>query len=56
MNQIRVSNGKAQHNWCDRWSGNKGIAEANPMVKSKTEELQVAFFNGLGYETWENVW
>jgi len=26
------------------------------MVKSKTEELQVAFFNGLGYETWENVW
>jgi len=25
-------------------------------VKSKNEELQTTFFNGLGYETWENVW
>jgi formylglycine-generating enzyme required for sulfatase activity len=29
---------------CDRWSRNK------------TDNLQYAFFNGVGYESWENVW
>jgi iron(II)-dependent oxidoreductase len=31
-------------NVCDRWN------------KDKTDNLQYAFFNGVGYETWENVW
>jgi formylglycine-generating enzyme required for sulfatase activity len=31
-------------NVCDRWN------------KDKTDNLQVAFFNGAGYETWENIW
>jgi formylglycine-generating enzyme required for sulfatase activity len=31
-------------NVCDRWA------------KDKTDDLQAAFFNGVGFETWENVW
>ena len=31
-------------NVCSRWMVNK------------TDDLQAAFFNGVGYETWENVW
>jgi len=31
-------------NVCDRWN------------HSKTDNLQYAFFNGVGYETWENIW
>ncbi|HVW63315.1 MAG TPA: SUMF1/EgtB/PvdO family nonheme iron enzyme [Puia sp.] len=29
---------------CNRW------------VKDRTDDLQYAFFNGTGYNTWENVW
>jgi hypothetical protein len=36
-----ISNGKAMHNWCDRWSGDKGADEMNPHTASKTAELQV---------------
>jgi len=31
-------------NVCDRWNRNK------------TDNLQYAFFNGVGYESWENIW
>jgi formylglycine-generating enzyme required for sulfatase activity len=31
-------------NVCNRWA------------RDKTEDLQFAFFNGVGYESWENVW
>jgi len=31
-------------NVCERWA------------KNRTDGLQAAFFNGVGYETWENVW
>ena len=31
-------------NVCDRWA------------KTKTDNLQYAFFNGVGYESWENIW
>jgi iron(II)-dependent oxidoreductase len=31
-------------NVCDRWN------------RRKTDNLQFAFFNGVGYESWENIW
>ena len=31
-------------NVCDRWDSDK------------TDNLQSAFFNGVGYESWENIW
>ena len=31
-------------NVCDRWN------------RSKVDNLQFAFFNGVGYESWENIW
>ena len=31
-------------NVCDRWN------------HSKVDNLQFAFFNGVGYESWENIW
>jgi len=31
-------------NVCDRWN------------RSKVDNLQYAFFNGVGYESWENIW
>ena len=31
-------------NVCDRWD------------RDKTDDLQYAFFNGVGYESWENIW
>lgn len=31
-------------NVCDRWN------------KDKNDNLQAAFFNGVGYESWENIW
>jgi formylglycine-generating enzyme required for sulfatase activity len=31
-------------NVCDRWN------------RDKTDNLQFAFFNGVGYESWENIW
>jgi formylglycine-generating enzyme required for sulfatase activity len=29
---------------CNRWA------------RDKTDDLQAAFFNGIGYESWENIW
>ena len=29
---------------CERWA------------MDRTDGIQYAFFNGMGYETWENVW
>eukprot|EP01084_Bolivina_argentea_P290193 498408_1 len=31
-------------NVCARWA------------KNRTDDIQMAFFNGVGYESWENVW
>jgi len=31
-------------NVCNRWA------------RDKTDDLQYAFFNGVGYESWENIW
>eukprot|EP00930_Biecheleria_cincta_P043152 TRINITY_DN29669_c0_g1_i1.p1 TRINITY_DN29669_c0_g1~~TRINITY_DN29669_c0_g1_i1.p1 ORF type:complete len:927 (+),score=116.79 TRINITY_DN29669_c0_g1_i1:22-2781(+) len=39
-----LTSGKFMTNVCDRWN------------KRKVDNLQMAYFNGDGYETWENVW
>eukprot|EP00939_MAST-03C_sp_MAST-3C-sp1_P000739 g739.t1 len=39
-----LTSGKFMTNVCNRWA------------KSKTDDLQTAWFNGIGYESWENVW
>lgn len=39
-----LTRGKFLTHACDRWSTNK------------TDNLQAAWFNGDGYESWENVW
>ena len=45
---------------CDRWSGSpvgKLMALHDGRAwQQKNSEIQVAFFNALGYESWENVW
>mmetsp|Transcript_38058 Transcript_38058/g.89062 ORF Transcript_38058/g.89062 Transcript_38058/m.89062 type:complete len:747 (-) Transcript_38058:149-2389(-) len=38
------SSGKFMTNVCNRWA------------KRKVDDVQSAFFNGDGYETWENIW
>jgi hypothetical protein len=39
-----LTRGKFMTNICNRWA------------KDKTDDLQHAWFNGAGYESWENVW
>ena len=39
-----LTRGKFMTNVCDRWA------------TRKTDNLQSAWFNGAGYESWENVW
>jgi gamma-glutamyl hercynylcysteine S-oxide synthase len=39
-----LTSGKFMTNICNRWA------------TDKTNDLQSAWFNGAGYETWENVW
>jgi len=39
-----ITHGKFMTNVCDRWAFHK------------TDNLQMAWFNGDGYESWENVW
>ena len=46
-----LSSGKAVTQWCDRWSGNQKATA----LEGKIPELQINWFNGLGYETWESA-
>jgi formylglycine-generating enzyme required for sulfatase activity len=45
-----VTEGKFLTNVCDRW------AKDDAPNYRKTQNLQAAWFNGDGYESWENVW
>jgi hypothetical protein len=55
-----ISEGKAMTNLCDRWFGSdthfspsSNTGGQNP---DRVKSIQYVYFNGLGYETWENVW
>lgn len=50
-----ISDGKAMSHWSDRYSGSPVSADETGGT-SKIPELQVAWFNGVGFETWENIW
>ena len=53
-----LSFGKATTQWCSRWTGAPSSATCSQNGKgcpNRIGQLQVAFFNGLGYSTWENV-
>jgi gamma-glutamyl hercynylcysteine S-oxide synthase len=40
-----------------KWLETRHMANiADRWARSKTDDLQVAFFNGVGWESWENVW
>lgn len=44
MSKLKWLEPRHMINVCDRWA------------RDKTDNLQAAFFNGVGYESWENVW
>lgn len=50
-----LTDGKAMTNFCDRWIGSPQ-EPTRPGSRNRQSELQYAWFNGLGAETWENVW
>ena len=40
-----------------KWLETRHMANiSDRWARSKTDDLQVAFFNGIGWESWENVW
>ena len=55
-----LSFGKATTQWCARWTGSPWVNRSSGAPEARFEDrigqLQVQFFNGLGYSTWENVW
>ena len=48
-----LTKGLATTQWSSRWSG---VGEGRTALKGKLPQIQICWFNGLGYETWENVW
>jgi gamma-glutamyl hercynylcysteine S-oxide synthase len=44
VNRFKWLESRHMANIADRWN------------RAKTDDLQVAFFNGIGWESWENIW
>jgi len=44
VDKLKWLDGRHMTHVCDRWA------------KDRTDAMQYAFFNGVGYESWENVW
>ena len=44
VDKLKWLDGRRMTHVCDRWS------------KNRTDPLQYAFFNAVGFESWENVW
>ena len=50
-----LSGGKAMSELSDRYGGDPVSAD-EAGGPSKIAPLQVVWFNGVGFETWENIW
>eukprot|EP00035_Acanthoeca_spectabilis_P016258 m.329247 g.329247 ORF g.329247 m.329247 type:complete len:363 (-) comp16503_c1_seq5:1701-2789(-) len=51
-----VSGGKVMEHWSDRYAGSPAGMDQFDPARTGISEIQNCWFNGLGYETWENIW
>ena len=54
-----VTRGRHMHHICERWQHQLYVASCKSSLRFATDHndwLQQAFFNGAGFESWENVW
>lgn len=42
---------------CNKWLESHHMVNiCNRWARNRTDDLQHAFFNGVGFESWENIW
>lgn len=54
IDKLKWLDGRRMTHVCNRWGLSRGVNDT-PVI-DRISDMQMAFFNGVGYETWENVW